>query len=157
MRKQLIIIGIIVLFVLVGLSGCVIEDEKADYIKVTVTLTGGFWKSTNNIMRPHEPVSGVELKLMMVKDGGERMEFYRTTDEGGETSACTHTFNVYKEQPVELTASLFSEVPAELKNYTIGGAAYAVIPWAQIDGAADLGGSYSTSYSLSLFAYPPTN
>jgi hypothetical protein len=153
-------------FASLTLSGC---DEILDtmekggslsvnYINVTVSVRS----TINKIVRwTHDglsmDVTGVpdlEIKIKVDKASGESKIFYGTTDIQGSTDYYTHNLHLYREQPVNMYANLYSEVPDELKNYTIS-SAYLQITWDEIHAEADFGESWSANYNLEIWAYPP--
>jgi len=106
MKKQLVIVGIIVILICVGLNGCVGETSIADiqahsnnYINKTVTIRGQYSGGgslyyimdtkagvsmiqaidSNNIVKPTPVVSGSEYKFTGIVRYGSPMSYYPTS------------------------------------------------------------------------------
>ena len=161
MKKHLIVIGIIVLLLAVGLSGCEefldIELPKDEYITVTVKAAAQFVYEVSEDMANIElaGVPGMEIKITMDKAGGEYKDFYGTTDENGDTKTYSHTFKLYREQPINIYANLYSDVPDFLKNYSISSDSMR-ITWDEIHAKADFGESVTIgTYGLRIYGDKP--
>lgn len=96
MRKtRFLIMFIMILILLLGLVGC--DDLGLNYITVVVQSqvcaeVGDFqWE-------------GAQVSIEINKAGGERVTFDKITDANGCTDIVEATFNVYKEQFVEIIA-----------------------------------------------------
>ena len=164
MKLKIIAICIFLIFATIFLSGCEeqifseIEDLKsstANYINVTITAKASLhiWQthyaSPNYIALP-----GADIKIKMDKASGEGRIFYATTGENGWTDEFTHSFNVYREQPVNIYASLYPSVPTGYSNYTIS-SYYEQLTWDYIYSQAEMGGSYHWRPTCEIIAYPP--
>ena len=145
MRKHITIIGVGLLLITLSLSGCEILEEEEDYITVVVVANvlvslldnKGEFVVTDN-------AEGVPIQIMMTKDGGERTILNRVTDEAGSVDGATGTFKVYKEQPVECIAT----ATGSYKNYAPVAPDYGTLSWAEVDAAADFGGTYTWTVDL---------
>jgi len=140
MRKHITIIGVCLLLITLSLSGCEILEEEEDYITVVVVVnvlvslldTKGDFVITDIAV-------GAPIQIMMTKDGGERTILNRVTDEGGTVDGATGSFKVYKEQPVECIVT----ATGSYKDYAPVAPYYETLSWAEIDAAADFGGTYT--------------
>ena len=147
------------------LSGCeekitdVIGDfdaSKPNYINVTITASASLfkWKWVPSLGEKFEKLPGVDIKIKMDKASGEGRIFYTTTGEDGWTPEFTHSFKVYREQPVNIHASLYPSVPAGLSNYSISQYDERLI-WEDIHSQADFGESFHWEPTCEIIAYPP--
>jgi hypothetical protein len=158
------IVIIILLFTTVLLSGCEeqifseIDELKSsipNYINVTITTKACLFKWNGSGSNDYfEILPGAEIKIKMDKASGEGRIFYATTGEDGWTPEFTHSFNVYREQPVNLYASLYPSVPRGLSNYSIS-SYYQQLTWNDIHSQADFGESYHWKPNCEILAYPP--
>jgi hypothetical protein len=167
--KKIYVISLcfLMIFSTLFLSGCeeqitdFLEDTgsgKVNYINVTINVIAEFKKIINwtpeTTMNEIGVVTGAEIKIKVDKASGESKLFYGVTNEAGQTNKYTHSLKLYREQPVNLYANLYSEVPDELKNYTIN-SAYIQITWEEIHAKADFGENYETTRYLEIMAYTP--
>ena len=161
MKKHLIVIGTAILLLVVGLSGCEefldIELPKDEYITVTVKASADFVYEVSEGLANVElaGVPGMEIKITMDKAGGEYKDFYAITDENGDTNDYSHTFKLYREQPINIYANLYSDVPNFLKNYSIS-SDFIRISWDEIHAKADFGESVTIgTYALRIYGDKP--
>ena len=139
MKKKLVFIGIFFLFLFICFSGCTEEDlisevlnDEPDYIVVAVDAN----VRINGHQDLWDPIPGVPVKVNINKAGGEYHEEIRTTDGNGETGIVHASFNVYKEQPVYVTAFYYGN-KTYAKTETLG--------WNTIKNGANEVGMYSWS------------
>jgi len=136
MKKQLIIIGIIILLVSVWLSGCEVIEEN-NYVIVTVDASVSIrLLDKNGAEVLNKNLSGIPIIIEMVKAGGERLRFERISSFGG--ADAQGTFHLYKEQMIEVIAS----VQGGFEDFYQLQAGYAVLPWVTVSEDVDLGESY---------------
>ncbi|MDG6218635.1 MAG: hypothetical protein QCI00_04250 [Candidatus Thermoplasmatota archaeon] len=104
MKTKTLVFLIVFSFLMVGFSGCEeLEESDPNYIVTTVTANINseyFITETEGY-----PNVGVNVRVQIIKAGGERIDEIVSTDSNGWTSA-TATFKVYKEQPIEIIANL---------------------------------------------------
>jgi len=153
MKKKILIFSIVSLFVLISLSGCdELDFETENYIVVTINCGARVYveRGDPNIGANLENLGGAEVKIDMVKAGGETKTFYRTTtSEFGYITPVEGTFNLYKEQPITVYATVYSTPvgyedvswPMRSKTWT----------WDQIyPSMADFGGSTTLYFTPAL-------
>jgi hypothetical protein len=138
------LLKILALFLLSSLViHCDDETEKLfNYVMVTVNLTAVVHEGEHD----GNPLSDEEVRLLIVKDGGERIDEIGVTDADGTTSALA-TFKLYKEQPIEACISLVA-LPDVYRCETI--------TWQVVDaGATESGGERNYNWDLTLsLVYP---
>lgn len=95
------------------------------------------------------PFAGAVFRIEIIKAGGERVTETRTADASGCTDVVTATFQVYKEQPVEVNAWFLSgSKPSEWGGEEIDLVDMEIVNnfeylnWQQLDAAADFGDTY---------------
>ncbi|UCF50627.1 MAG: hypothetical protein JSU91_03865 [Thermoplasmatales archaeon] len=112
MEKKVLIVGLIIFIFCINLSGC-IEDEIIDevmksgnpeYIVVSVDAN----VRINGHPDLWDPVPGVQVELFIQKAGGEYHQETRMTGENGETGIVHTSFNLYREQPITFTATVYA-------------------------------------------------
>ena len=82
-------------------------------------------------------------------------DFYAITDENGDTNDYSHTFKLYREQPINIYANLYSDLPDFLKNYSIS-SDFIRISWDEIHAKADFGESVTIgTYALRIYGDKP--
>ena len=139
MKKQIVILGIALLFVCVGLSGCEILEPKPDYITVTMDVAAGVsLRDKNNNPVSGIPISGITVRIDLIKDGGETLTFYRTTDDYGVCPPAMGSFKLYKEQPI--VCIVIAE--GVFQDFSPIGADSETLTWAQVSASTDIGGSF---------------
>jgi len=160
MNKHLIVIGIIVLLLAIGLSGCE-ELEKLDkpnYINVTVVCSVRVRAREPLPEGASEKYDKFELPLALVnveiiKDGGERSSDILSA-EGGKRQL-TRTFKLYKEQSIVCIGNLVLEsVPEEYSNYIFNSGSHTT-PWSYIYPFTDYGGSFTQKVELTIEGWHP--
>lgn len=102
------------MFLSLTLTGCEDLPEELDdfldptpnYITVTVIARArAIYQSTDdNGITVTSPNDGVVVHIKIQKAGGENSVWDKNTDSNGYTETVTATFDVYKEQPVEVKA-----------------------------------------------------
>lgn len=120
MKKNVVIILIFVLVMTITFTGCLDEFEEKNYIAVTVNCSVRVVveRGDPDIGVNIENLEGVEVKIDMVKAGGETKTFYRTTSgTTGYTAPVEGTFNLYKEQPITVYARVWT-YPEGYENIT---------------------------------------
>ena len=151
MKKQLVIIGIIVILVCVGLSGCELFEEKPDYITVNVQahISVQFLDANGFVIDYRNPPPSlkdyaVPVRIEMIKAGGERLISDKVVV--NQFLYVSGTFKVYKEQPVECLATA-----SGYQDYYQQGNSYAQLNWATIRAGADYGGTYNWNPELIIY------
>jgi hypothetical protein len=133
MIKRLVMITLALILMFVGIGGCDLIEEL-NYITVVVQAQAcakaEYWgKSSGVISWP-----GAQLNIEIIKAGGERVNFNKTTPVGGCADIVEGTFNVYKEQDVVVRVSPTGGiVPNEL-----GGVEWSVEQFTAMNGYARL-------------------
>ena len=81
-------------------------DPTPNYITVTVSARArAIYQSTDsNGIVATSPNNGVQVQIKIQKAGGEHAVWDKVTDSNGYTGTVTASFDVYKEQPVEVSA-----------------------------------------------------
>jgi hypothetical protein len=138
MKKQLVVIGIIVLFIAVGFSGC--TEKQKDYItvKCSARITATLFDKNNNSLWEF-PVD-LPIKVDFIKDGGERFTLTCKIDLVGGADTETVSFKLYKEQPIEAVMTVQGGYQAYSPTVAIQ---YQTLSWEQVKAVADFGGEYT--------------
>lgn len=92
----------------ISLSGC---DElealnKPDYITVTIVCDTHVQAAYSDDNRDIMPVIDAKVNVVIVKDGGERVEENVETDYKGDCDRVTATFKLYNKQSIDAFANL---------------------------------------------------
>jgi len=154
MKKQIAVIGVILLFVTLCFSGCELLEEKPDYITVTCSAQiTSYMLDKYNLLISERP-SGLLIRVDFVKDGGERSTFTCTSDSLGIAWTRTTSFKLYKEQPIQAIMTVQGGV---LDFYPKEPVQYKTLTWDYVDAAADFGGSYSWKPVFFVNLYNSTN
>lgn len=128
MKKAILATCICIMFLILMLTGCESSGPNTadnglytpNYIKVTVgvrvqavhveydeyAVKDGEKVEWHREVLSSGPLTGITIKIIIEKAGGENSIFYRTTDSSGFTEIGEATFNVYKEQPVTVFAEI---------------------------------------------------
>jgi len=153
--KRLIVIGIIVLLLAVGLSGCEELEElnKPNYIVVTVEMDVRV--SIKNADYEFTDIPNILINVEIIKDGGERAsDTMKTNAYGYGRPKLIGTFNLYKEQDIECIANVILESASNYSDYTFNSAVY-TITWEMVKSGIDWG--ESVTYYPELKMYPTKN
>ena len=140
--KTKIIISLLGLLFIAGdfVGGCEEEEEpKPDYITVNVTTNGQILTEipNNPILFCDNLIQDIPVRVDVIKAGGERFNFYTTTDISCKFTSETATFKLYREQPIEIIAYV-EIVPG---GYTqVRGVDY--LSWDEVYPAYDFGNTY---------------
>jgi len=139
MKKHLLILGVCLLFITLSLSGCELLEEEEDYITVVVVVDVlvSLLDAKGDFVITDIAV-GTPIQITMTKDGGEHTILNRVTDEAGSVNGGTGSFKVYKEQPVECIVT----ATGSYKTYAPVAPYIKTLSWAEVDAAADFGGTY---------------
>lgn len=137
------------LFLMIGLSGCEELEElgKPDYITVTVycSVMATYEKSGES-----KPLTGILVKVEIIKDGGERVSDIVSIDEYGlESKKVIGTFNVYNKQSIECIGNVILESTGSYPGFTFN-SGYQSIPWSTIDNFADFGESTEIASNIKI-------
>jgi hypothetical protein len=140
MKKYIGILIIITLLLCVGLSGCEVIEEN-DYITVNVLVdaTVDIIGKDGNSIKSQINVSGLPIRIEIVKAGGERLVFERVANVYGYADTVSGTFHLYKEQMIEVTASAQGGI-GDFYQLHIG---YEVLAWETVHGSVDFGETYT--------------
>lgn len=153
--KSKIIISLLCLPFIAGdfVGGCEEEKQKPDYITVNITIQG--WineldslNAPSESWRCSEVCKNHQVKIKMQKAGGELFEEYKVTNEQCSFNS-TATFQLYREQPIELWASSKNDVIG-YQEY----GAYRIINWDEVYPANDFGDTYNHYQPMELFIIP---
>ena len=148
--KTKIIISLLGLLFIAGdfVGGCEEEEEpKPDYITVNVTTNGSLLKRlTGSTVTSCEQITiGVTVRVDVIKAGGERFNLFTQTDSNCNFTAEAVSFNLYREQPIEVIAYA-EQVPA---GYTqVQGVDY--LSWDEVYPQKDFGDTYAYSSEVSI-------
>lgn len=137
MRKQLVIMGVCLLFLTLCFSGCEEIGMKPDYITVIVDV----WVQVN-LLSPddkilQENVKGPQITIKMQKDRGEQFTFERNTTLG--YCMAIGSFILYREQFIECTAT----VQGGYKDFYPLAPAYKMLSWEDVYPSHDFGENYT--------------
>lgn len=154
MNKKLIAIGIILGFLVVGLSGCEELEElldKPDYITVTVNCLVEVYLDYNIIGKD------ILVRVEIIKAGGERVsEIIKTDAYGKSPKEVTGTFKLYREQSITCIANvILSSVEQNYSNHLVFNGASRTITWDEIYSASDFGESTEREIVLAIFGRYP--
>ena len=147
MKKHLIVIGIVVLLLVVGLSGCEELEKlnKPDYITVTVNCLVSVNIAGN--------IAGKDIlvRVEIIKAGGERVsEIIKTDAYGDSPKEVTGTFKLYREQSINCIANvILSSVEQNYSGFTFNGASR-TITWNDVYGLSGIDFGESTEREISL-------
>jgi hypothetical protein len=149
MKKQLIVIFVVITFLMLCFSGCQQLEVKPDYItvKCRAEIISYIIDKNNNTIE--ETPVGLTIKVDFIKDGGERFTHQCVVEEFGEGTEYSETvsFKLYKEQPIEAVIS----VQGGYKDYDpLLAVQYKTLAWAQVKASADFGGEYSWTPSFEV-------
>ncbi len=140
MKKQISIIGTSLLLIILSFSGCELLEEKEDYITVYIEATIGISLYDNQgkeISVWDKVASSVPVYIEMIKAGGERLTFDKTTNTYGWVAA-SGSFNLYKEQRIDV----YAESRGGFEDFYQYNSGFATLSWEVVDDAADFGGDY---------------
>jgi hypothetical protein len=150
MRKLITILGVCVLFITLSFSGCELLEEKENYITVHVgVLCNVVIVDSQGNWDPTKDSSNIPVRIEMIKDGGERFIFNKavTNSQSGGVDYVEGSFKLYKEQRIEVSA----EAVGEYGGFYEKEAGFAMLTWAEVDAAADFGGSYSWTPQVNVY------
>ena len=108
--------GILLVVIILAISFACEKNEEFDYIEVNVIgevkvinpiLENGAWGGI---------VGGELVKMSLIKDGGERVDYIGTTRSNTGETTIQAVFNLYKEQSIEFEAKLVNH--PEIFDYT---------------------------------------
>ena len=150
MHRKLIIVILAIMLITLGSGGCEgFSCAEINYIvvhfnaDVCVAFADGK-SSPQSVMW-----SGAQVEIVIIKAGGERVQFDKYTGSGGCTETVSGTFEVYKEQPVEVkVCPLYGVIPDfsgggfldySLHKYSNN---TAILNWSDIYPANDFGDTY---------------
>jgi len=153
LRRYVFVLCVCVMFLGVVLTGCLPEPEpKPEYITVTVQARANAnirYKRYDGSLVSTEPLAGATVRIEIWKAGGENAIFNRETDSGGLTEMVAATFNVYKEQPVDVIAWITAIKGEKVSGSPIGKAKFT---WQDIWWAAG-GFGESCTFSPTIYVY----
>lgn len=104
-------ISVTVIFIMISFCSCELLDKELNYISVKVDL----WVYVTD--KDGKKINGASVNMVMIKDGGEKIEGIGTTDDQGLTQAIG-VFKLYREQPIEVRAWVL-EKPESVKTGTL--------------------------------------
>jgi len=137
MRKQLVIMGVSLLFITLCFSGCEKIGMKPDHITVNI-MAAVFVKivDANNTIT-NISVDGISVTIKMIKNGGDQLAFERIVQNG--LCQATGCFDLYKEQFIECTAT----VQSGYNNYYPVAPGNAMLTWDTVNTSANFGNMYN--------------
>ena len=157
MKKHLVVIGMTLMLLAVGLSGCEELEkllDKPDYIFVTVYCKVKV--VIHNDSDTSFPAEGVFLEVEIIKAGGERLSEYRLTGANGVTTGVTEGFKLYREQPITCIANVNLESVEDYPEYTFNSASH-TISWNEIYPQYDFGDMVTKNVNLVISGYKKEN
>jgi hypothetical protein len=149
MKKYIIVLGSSVLFLTLCFSGCE-EFEEEDYITVNINAKINGYLMDKTGYSPDVIPNGIPLHISMVKAGGERLDFDKTSDQNG--IYVTGSFNLYREQPIDI----YAYANGNYSIYLPGPGVSATLTWETVDAAADFGETYTWSPTLYVTLVEPS-
>ena len=160
MKKQVLVIGIIILFLTMCCSGCELLEEKDDYITVKVgAMAGVTIKQETAPYSPEKPgyifAGNALVRIEIVKAGGEREEADLVAGALGMTSWVEATFKLYREQDIMVYAQLPNGYDYEGVVYQ--GSKIATLPWNAVYPAVDFGETYNWEVNVDIVATAVSN
>jgi len=150
MEKQLVILGICLLFITLNFSGCEeigIPEVKPDYVLVTcrIYIESKIYDANDKLLQ--EKPEGLLVYITVVKDQGERFNFQKSLDKYGMTTLTECNFKLYKEQGIEM----FVTVQGSYKNYSlINQYQKRTLSWDQVQPYASDGYLWSETFIVKL-------
>jgi len=91
-------ISLVIICMMISFSSCELLDKELNYIQVTVDLFV-YVRDVDS----QEYIEGESVKMLIQKDGGEKIDGVGTTGSDGKTQA-TGIFRLYREQPIVASA-----------------------------------------------------
>jgi len=139
MRKQLVIMGVCLLFITLCFSGCEELGMKPDYITVVCVIQANVYLlDKNNNMLTERPI-GLLINVEITKAGGENYNSERTVTEYGTIGVARCTFKLYKEQDIEAVL----RVQGGYKDfYPVAAVHFKTLTWAEVE-SVGFGETYS--------------
>jgi len=166
LRIKLFIVTLVMMlsFVVTGcneispwLKGC----DAVDYIEVVVNTEACIAASDGKVPVNSIMWSGAQLHIEIVKAGGEKVTFDKTTDSGGCTESVQGIFKVYRKQPVQvMVRPIGGNLPSLLGGVEWSGSDYRVsnnvktLNWTDIYPAKDFGDTYYWNPLIQMLVEP---
>jgi len=149
MKKYIIAFYSMLLFFAGAYEGCEEEEEKKDYIEVTVHafcgITGVDAQGNNLSCGVIDTLlGGMQIRIDVVKAGGENFVAYKSV-QNCFTEAVDCKFNLYREQPIEVSAIIQGGVA----GYSVTNG-YKVLSWEEAD-AGQYQGRYHWNADVYMF------
>ena len=144
MKKQIIMLGIVVLLICVGLSGCEeLETENPDYKYVSVSVTA-------RVSNESVGIPNMEIYLQIFKDGVLQEGKVKITGWDGLTDSVSYVVKVYKGQRVRVVGNLNTLLPQEYldEGYSVYDLKYETLSWDVISESTDWGETYNWAPQL---------
>jgi len=139
------------------LKGC----DAVDYIEVVVNTEACIAASDGKVPVNSTMWSGAQLHIEIVKAGGEKVTFDKTTDSGGCTESVQGIFKVYREQPVQvIVRPIGGNLPSLLGGAEWSGSDYRVsnnvktLNWTDIYPDKDFGDIYYWNPLIQMLVEP---
>jgi hypothetical protein len=139
MRKQLVIMGVCLLFITLCFSGCEEIGMKPDYINVVCVIqANAYLLDKNNNMLDERPV-GLLIDVEITKAGGENCNSQQTVNSYGLMGIAKCTFKLYKEQDIEAVL----RVQGGYNDfYPVAAVHFKTLTWAEVE-SVGFGETYS--------------
>jgi hypothetical protein len=162
MFQKLIIFTLVLMLVSLGIGGCQ-EFGCSNVNYIAVSVNANVCVAFADGKEPPTSVmwSGAQVKIEIIKAGGERVQIDKYTDSSGCTETVSHFFEVYKEQPVQVKVRpIYGEIPEfagggyldySLHTYSNN---VATLLWSDIYPANDFGDSYIWDVTVSMLVQP---
>ena len=157
MNKKLMGLGIVLVFLMVGFSGCEELEEfgEPEYITTTVYCRVQVLMEGNN---DFGAVPDAIVKVEIIKAGGERVSDLVTTgDWGFANKYVSGTFDVYNEQPIECIANIVLESVSDISDYYTFQSGSVTIPYSEIKQAKKSDNTAAIEKELKIFGMKNPN
>ena len=141
--KKHIIVGFLILFLSVVLSGCdeLEELNKPNYITVNVVSSATVYTVTETL---DTLTPDINVMFEIVKAQGEKFEFYRLTTSSGSTESVACSFKLYKEQFIRSYAQPTGVPTGAAKDMK-------ELSWATVSSVSKMGESYDWNVNHVLY------
>lgn len=151
MKNKIIVLGIVLVFLLVGLSGCEELEEFGEPEYITTTV----YCRVQVLIQVGDTYDGVQdaiAKVEIIKAGGERVSDLVTTgDWGFANKYVSGTFDVYNEQPIECIANIVLESVSDISDYYTFYSGSITIPYGEIQQAKKSDNTASLEKELKIY------
>jgi len=144
MQRQVLLIGIGLLFLTLCFSGCDQLIMKPDHISVNIMVAVNiqFLDANNNVIQKNS--DGLTVTIEILRNGNDRLVFERIMQNG--LCQATGDFELSKDNYLECTANIKDE--NNVYNQVFQG--YAKLTWETVNAATNYGGVYNWYPKITL-------